>query len=91
MKDLKQCREELDLIDNEIIKLFEKRMFVIKDVARYKEENNLPVYDKTREKIMLEKNINKFDNVELRKYYRIILEAYLEASKQYQNDLINKK
>lgn len=91
MNELKQYREQLDLIDYKIIKLFEKRMAVIKDVAIYKKANNLAIYDKTREMIMLEKNINKFDNDELRKYYKIILEAYLEASKQYQNDLIHKK
>lgn len=91
MKDLKQCREQLDLIDNEIIKLFEKRMSVIKDVALYKKENNLPIYDKTREKLMLEKNFDKFDNAELKQYYKTILEAYLEVSKQYQNDLIHKQ
>lgn len=55
MKDLKQYREELDSIDLEIIKLFEKRMSIIKDVALYKKENDLPILDETREKIMIQK------------------------------------
>ena len=60
MKDLKQCREQLDSIDLEIIKLFEKRMSIIKDVAIYKKENNLPILDETREEMMLQKNLKNY-------------------------------
>ena len=57
MKDLKQCREQLDIIDEKIIELFEKRMLVIKDVALYKKQNNLPIVDEEREKVMIKNNI----------------------------------
>ncbi len=90
MKDLKQCREQLDSIDNEIIKLFEQRMSIIRDVAIYKKENNLPILDETREKIMLQKNLEKLDNTELKEYYKSILETYLDVSKKYQIKIINK-
>ena len=45
MKDLIKAREEIDLIDTEIIRLFEKRMDIVKDVAIYKIANKLPVLD----------------------------------------------
>lgn len=88
MKDLKQCREQLDSIDLEIIKLFEKRMSIIKDVALYKKENDLPILDETREKIMIQKNLKNLNNAELKEYYKAILETYLDVSKKYQIEII---
>lgn len=88
MKDLKQCREKLDSIDLEIIKLFEKRMSIIKDVAIYKKENNLPILDETREEMMLQKNLKNLNNAELKEYYKAILETYLDVSKKYQIEII---
>ena len=35
---LAQCRKEIDRIDGELMKLFEERMNVVLDVARYKKE-----------------------------------------------------
>lgn len=91
MKDLKQCREQLDIIDEKIIELFEKRMLVIKDVALYKKQNNLPIIDEEREKVMIKNNIEKFNNAELKQYYQTILKAYLDVSKQYQINLMKNK
>ena len=88
MKNLKQCRKKLDAIDKKIIKLFEKRMAVIKHVANYKQQNNLPVLDKERENAMFERNLNRFTNQELKKYYGDILKAYTGVSKQYQQEII---
>ena len=59
MRNLSKARDEIDNIDTQIIKLFEQRMDIVKDVANYKIENNLPVLDSSRENIMLEKNLKK--------------------------------
>ena len=48
--DLQECREKLDVIDKKIVELFEERMAVSEEVARYKEEHGLPVLDESREK-----------------------------------------
>ncbi len=90
MRTLEECRKELDVIDKQVIELFEKRMNVIKDVALYKKENSLPILDEQREKIMLETNVNKFKNIELQKYYKTVLQAFLAVSKDYQKEIINK-
>lgn len=88
MKDLIKAREEIDLIDTEIIRLFEKRMDIVKDVAIYKIVNKLPVLDSSRENAMLEKNINKIKNEEYKKYYEKVLKGFLEASKDMQKELL---
>ena len=36
MTDLQECRRQIDEIDSEILRLFEKRMKVSEDVANYK-------------------------------------------------------
>lgn len=88
MKNLKQCRKKLDAIDKKIVKLFEKRMNVVKDVAIYKFQNNSPVLDQAREDAMFERNLNRFENQELKKYYGDILKAFTGVSKQYQQEII---
>ncbi len=47
--DLKECREQLDGIDGQILDLFIRRMQVCDEVAAYKMRHDLPVLDKDRE------------------------------------------
>ena len=49
MKDLLESRKEIDEIDDSIIRLFEKRMEVCKNVAEYKLRTGKPVLDRHRE------------------------------------------
>lgn len=49
MKDLIELRQEIDEIDQQIVELFEKRMDVSANVARYKIANGIKVFDKERE------------------------------------------
>lgn len=44
-----ELRKEIDIVDGEILKLFEKRMDIAEKIAEYKTENDLPVYDQNRE------------------------------------------
>ena len=50
MIDLQECRKEIDLIDREIMSLFEKRMKVCENVAEYKIHTGKKVLDPQREK-----------------------------------------
>lgn len=53
MKDIKQCRAEIDEIDAQLVKLFEARMRVSRDVALYKQANHLDILDAAREQAVL--------------------------------------
>ena len=46
---LSDLRGQIDEIDEKIIDLFQKRMDVSTEIARYKRRHNLPVYDPVRE------------------------------------------
>ncbi len=55
MIDLAVSRQKIDEIDSQIVQLFEERMKVANEVAKYKMETGKPVYDKKREDAKLEK------------------------------------
>lgn len=81
---LAQCREEIDRIDRELMKLFEERMSVVLEVARYKKENNMAIFHKDREKQVIEKNLSLVENKELLPYAEEMLHALMDISKEYQ-------
>ena len=91
MEKLEICRDLIDSIDNQIIELYVKRMEIVKEITKLKIDNNLPILDQNREKIMLEKNLEKIKNDEFKKYYKDVLEGFLKASKEMQKDIIGKK
>ena len=55
MKDLAEIRKEIDQVDKKLLELFELRMGLSLDVADYKKQRGMPVYDAEREKTKLEK------------------------------------
>lgn len=55
MIDLAVSREQIDEIDSQIVELFEQRMKVANEVARYKIETGKPVLDKQRENEKLDR------------------------------------
>ena len=54
MGDLKEYRAEIDRIDHELVRLFEKRMEISEQIGAYKIENGVKVFDKTRERQKLD-------------------------------------
>lgn len=54
MEDLQELREKIDRIDREIVRLFEDRMDICRQVAEYKIENGKKVLDRSRELQKLE-------------------------------------
>ena len=90
MNNLEQARLVINEVDKELVELFKKRMAASKIIALYKKENNIAVLDKKREEALVEKNLKLLDDKELEKYYLIFLEGILNASKDYQKDLMNK-
>lgn len=90
MSKLIEARNRIDEIDTKIIELFEERMDVVKDVVSFKIENDMPVFDSSRETAMLEKNLGKIKNPEYKKYYEAVLAGYLKASKDMQKEIVEK-
>ena len=51
--DLQEIRVRIDDIDAKLVALFAERMHTVRDVAQYKAENNLPILDSGRERMVL--------------------------------------
>ena len=62
MEDLVKLRDQIDSIDDQIVKLFEERMIVAEGVAAYKRSVGKPVLDKEREKSKIAKVTEKATN-----------------------------
>lgn len=82
--DIKKCREKIDSIDKELVGLFAERMNVAKEIAKYKKENNLAVFDSERERKLLE-NVENQAGEEFGDYTRRLYGSILELSRAYQN------
>lgn len=84
--DIKELRRIIDNIDSKIIKLFEERMETSLKIAKYKKENDLPIYNKKREDEVIANNLEKVKNKELKKYTEDLLKFLMDESKKYQNN-----
>ena len=82
-RDLSQIREEINEIDSEMIKLFEKRMSLSREVAAYKVQNSMPVYDKQREREILNRVESEVGD-DLGSYAKILYSTLFQLSRSYQ-------
>lgn len=51
-------RKKIDIIDKKMAKLFVKRLDIVKNIGKYKKENNLEILDKARESEVVNKNLS---------------------------------
>lgn len=89
--DIRGYRDEIDKIDRELVKLFEKRMNVVGEIAKYKELHNMKILNIDREIEVIEKNINRLDNKNYEKLTEKFFSYLMKLSRSYQKDLINIK
>lgn len=81
--EIKDLRNQIDEIDEELVRLFIKRMNVSKQVADYKRENNLPIYVPAREREILQE-VGKRSGSDLANYTRVLYSMIFELSRSYQ-------
>ncbi len=53
MRELSDIRKDIDKIDSEMLDLFKRRMDCAREVALYKKENNIPIFNARRENEIL--------------------------------------
>lgn len=86
MIDLQDCRNEIDEIDDQIIRLFEKRMKVCEDVAEYKITTGKKVLDPERERakiqVLREKAHGEFNTLGAQELFQQIMA--ISRKRQYQ-------
>lgn len=81
--ELKDLRNQIDVIDDELVKLFVKRMEVSAQVADYKKANNMPIHVPSREREILQEVANKAGQG-MESYSRVLYSMIFELSRSYQ-------
>lgn len=81
--DLSELRDQIDGIDNELVRLFTARMAIAAQVADYKKANNLPIYVPARERAILQ-DVAEKAGPEMANYTRVLYSMLFELSRSYQ-------
>lgn len=89
MKDIKEIRKDINVIDEEMAALFEKRMKLAKDIAQYKIANGLDIYDAKREEEIISHNLALIEDDSIKSYYINFIKSVMGESKKYQSVLFN--
>ena len=86
MLDLGKIRDEIDVTDDEIVRLFQHRMALAAEVAQYKIETGKAVFDAERERQKLEKltgeGTNAFNTKGIQELFQQIMS--ISRKRQYQ-------
>ncbi|MCI6867485.1 MAG: prephenate dehydratase [Lachnospiraceae bacterium] len=88
MKDLLELREKIDKVDKQIVALFEERMQISEDVAKYKIANGKKVFDKDRERSKLETLKGLADNDFNRHGIEELFQQIMSMSRKLQYQLL---
>ena len=86
-KDFDKAREEINRIDKEMAELFTRRMRAVEDIARYKKENRLLIFDGDREREIIDRAKLLVDE-DLCEYYVDFIKSVMSVSKSYQRKLV---
>ena len=70
MATLEELRGQLDVVDDQIVKLYEERMKICEQVGEYKVEAGRKVFDRVREKEKLQNVASKFLLILIKKEFR---------------------
>lgn len=84
--NINELRKEIDSIDDELVRLFEKRMKTAASIAEYKKENGLPISDRTRERQVINKVTGKI-SPEFSNYTKVLYQTIFDVSCSYQRTL----
>ncbi len=88
MNLLENARERINKIDAQMARLFVERMIAARDVAAYKKENGMPIFDASREAQIIERNLALVQDENLRSFYVEFLKYNMKLSKEYQRQLL---
>ncbi len=85
--DLSDYRKQIDAVDTELVRLFKERMKISGDIAKYKIENNLPVFDASRERAKLSELCSSAGE-DMSGYIHPLYNTIFELSRLHQKKII---
>lgn len=88
MEYLEKLRSEIDDIDRELTKLFEKRIDVVLKIGDYKKNKNMEIFQEDREKQVLKNALSNLENTEYSEEIVRMLSCIMDISKDIQKEKI---
>ncbi len=88
--DINDCREQIDILDKEILKLFSRRMDICAEIAMIKKENSEDIYCAERETQII-KRVQKISDPRITQYAEKLFILIMQLSKDYQKKIIKTK
>ncbi|MDF2676742.1 MAG: chorismate mutase [Bacillota bacterium] len=86
--NLSEIRDSISEVDEEIVQLLEKRFNLTLKVGQYKKNNNIPIFDDEREKIVIEKCMDMLEDSKFGNYLQKIYEEIMNNCKEIQKNEI---
>ncbi|MDD5922304.1 MAG: prephenate dehydratase [Eubacteriales bacterium] len=88
--DISNYRNEIDEIDQELIKDLDRRMRVSEKIAEWKKENDVKVYDPVRERELLDKIVDA-SSPDLAYYNKVLFRTIMEMSREHQMTILHQE
>ncbi len=85
---LEEWRNEIDIVDLEIIELLNKRLTIVSNIGNYKRLTDQPIYNPLREKEQLEKWAQVLAEDKNSPYIIHILKTVVEVSRSKQENTL---
>jgi monofunctional chorismate mutase len=82
--NLEELREQIDIIDKEMMVLFKRRMGISLQISEYKKANDMPILDAKREFEIIFKKKKELNDDILWPYYESFYKDLTSLSKVYQ-------
>ena len=86
--NLDMIRQEIDQIDDQIVKLLEERMHLVEGVVAYKKASGKPILDTKREEVIFEKVRGRVTNKNYQETIVATFSDILKRSRDYQDQNI---
>ena len=85
-------RDQIDALDNELIEIFFQRINVVEEIARYKKENNVTIYQPNRwDSIVRSRIENGFSKGLSEKFIKSIFQSIHNESIEHQAQIMNEE
>lgn len=88
---LDNYRNKIDDIDNQLVKLMEERLLIVKDIGDYKKVEQIAIEDTSREDKVIERAKSRVYNDELLPYIETFMKDIISISKDMQRDYLHKE
>ena len=86
--DIQELRNQINVIDEQLVRIFDARMKVALEIGKYKKQNNLPVFDPARERAVLDKQTSAV-SAEMSTYVKMLYTTLFDLSRSYQQRYMN--